>query len=243
MTSNTDNPKAVRTLKKSYTTHHAHTKSSRWHKLHAGLQDHDKKSEAAAVPQPTTQGDPEHPLPHYRLNHLEQCDLAKGKVLGTSADLGTTQFRFLTWNVMGFTTMTDELELIIGEQDPDIIVLTEAKFVRDQHGSASIRKPFLGKHNIFCSSVAASTRAQKLIRNKEDRQILHQRSGAGGVLLAVHNRWQPEASVHLHTHSQEPWLASYAIGVTAPTQAVQAAISLGFTCHLKAGSDSRSTII
>ena len=31
----------------------------------------------------------------------------------------------LTWNVMGFTTITDELELIIGEHDPDIIVLTE----------------------------------------------------------------------------------------------------------------------
>ena len=85
--------------------------------------------------------------------------------------------------------------------------------------------PFLGKYNIFCSSVPASTRAQKLIRDKDDRQNLHQRSGAGGVLLAVHNRWQPEASMHLHTHSQEPWLASHAIGVTASN-------SSGASCNI-----------
>ena len=145
-------------------------------------------------------------------------------MLDTSADPGTTQFRFLTWNVMGFTTIADELELIISEQDPDIIVLTETKFVRDQHGSANIRKPFLGNYNI-CSSVAASTRAQKLIRNREGRQNLHQNSGARGVVLAVHNRWQPEASMHLHTHSQEPWLASHAIGVTASN-------SSGASCNI-----------
>ena len=65
---------------------------------------HDNDSKAAAEPQLATQDDPEHPLPHHRLNHLEQSDLEEGKVLDTSADPGTTQFRFLTWNVMGFTT-------------------------------------------------------------------------------------------------------------------------------------------
>ena len=80
------------------------------------------------------------------------------------------------------------LQLIILEHEPDIIVLTETKFVKDQHGSASIRQPFMDKYKIFCSSVAASTKEQMEVKCRKDRQNLQQRSGSGGVLLAVHKR-------------------------------------------------------
>ena len=118
---------------------------------------------------------------------------------------------------MGFTTVADELQLIIMEHEPDIIVLTETKFVKDQHGSASIRQPFMNKYKIFCSSVSASTRERKEIRSKDDRQNLHQRSGSGGVLMAVHNRWQPEATAQVHAHYHDPYLVSHVLGVTLST--------------------------
>ncbi len=39
----------------------------------------------------------------------------------------SVSLKVLTWNVMGLTTVEEELEQLMIEQDPDIVVLTETK--------------------------------------------------------------------------------------------------------------------
>ena len=118
----------------------------------------------------------------------------------------------LTWNVMGFTTVVDELQDIIRKHEPDLIVLTETKFGNKQHGSYNIKQPFSGLYKIFCTSVSLPANKGKQIQNKDDRISLHERAGAGGVLLAVHNRWQPDAFVRVHAHDNVPYLVSHVLG-------------------------------
>ena len=120
----------------------------------------------------------------------------------------------LTRNVMGFTTIVDELQQIISEHEPDFIVLTETKFVKQQHGKFSIKKPFMGMYKLFCSSVLMPDHKGKQIGNRDNRSSLHERSGSGGVLMAIHMRWQPDAFAKLHAHDREPHLASHVVGVT-----------------------------
>ena len=120
----------------------------------------------------------------------------------------------LTWNVMGFTTVVDELQDIIREHEPDLIVLTETKSVNEQHGSYNIQQPFSGLYKIFCTSVSMPANKGKQIQNRDDRPNLHERSGAGGVLLAVHNRWQPDAFVRVHAHDKVPYLISHVLGIS-----------------------------
>ena len=112
---------------------------------------------------------------------------------------------------MGFTTIVDELQQIVSEREPDLIVLTETKFVKQQHGIFSIKKPFMGMYKLFCSSVLMPDRKGNQVGNRDDRSSLHERSGLGGVLIAIHMRWQPDAFAKVHAHDREPHLASHVV--------------------------------
>ena len=69
-----------------------------------------------------------------------------------------TQFqdlRILTWNVMGLTTLEDEVATLVEDQKPQIVILTETKLVRDEKIPKWIRGMF-PDYTLECSSAPAA---------------------------------------------------------------------------------------
>ena len=93
----------------------------------------------------------------------------------------------LLWNVMGSTTILDELKQVADREQPCVIVLTETKLTDSQQDSRLI-EPFLPKYTLFHSS-------QKGTETKQCR------SGSGGVTVAVHNSLTTQNSVEVIDHN------------------------------------------
>ena len=104
---------------------------------------------------------------------LEDTDTPKGLPKPTN-----TPLKILTWNVMGLTTVQQEIATLIEIQDPDIIVLTETKLVKEQNCKRWVHDIFPGY-----KLQASSKPSQKLVG--KDAGFAKMRNGAGGVLVAV----------------------------------------------------------
>ena len=113
----------------------------------------------------------------------------------------TKPFSVLTWNVMGLTTINEELKSILLEHDPDVVMLTETKLLEETHQRTWIKHAFLDQYALFCSSIPAA--CTKLYRHNP-RKAWEQanRAGSGGVILAVHQRWANGSSIQRHVYEQ-----------------------------------------
>ena len=68
-----------------------------------------------------------------------------------TSDAAAIVIRVLTWNVMGYTTIKSELRAIIEHHQPDALILTETKFVRDARLDHQLRQ-MLSDYQICISS-------------------------------------------------------------------------------------------
>ena len=94
-------------------------------------------------------------------------------------------FRILTWNVMGLTTVREELRLMAEEHAPDVLVLTETKLVDKYHASKWLADSLpRDQYTLYCSSKPSHNPL-----SGHNRALACSRLGAGGVMVAVHNRW------------------------------------------------------
>ena len=114
---------------------------------------------------------------------------------------------------MGLTTIAHELCLTLQEEQPDIVILTETKLVRQQHCRGWVKAMFAdvagqNQYTLYCSS-------QNATFDKSRRSTA--RTGSGGVLIAVHNRWQPSTTVNVMPHEKHPYLVGHALGVSIQT--------------------------
>lgn len=87
--------------------------------------------------------------------------------------------KLLCWNVMGLTTVRDELEQLVQQQDPDIIVLTETKL-----SDRSQRKSWL---NSF-----SKTHWLQFSSSPHEGFRTGERQGRGGLAVAVRKMLVPE---------------------------------------------------
>ena len=111
----------------------------------------------------------------------------------------------LTWNVMGLTTVQDELSHLLEQHRPDIVILTETKLVEQQHSGKWLKEIFPG-YTLQCSSRPA----KNPLRGKE-RVPARSRIGMGGVIIAVKKELTGRGSLtRLNTN---PSCKGYMIGV------------------------------
>ena len=93
----------------------------------------------------------------------------------------------LTWNVMGSTTVPDELMQIAQQRKPWIIVLTETKLT-DARQDRVFFQEYLPEYTLFHSCVKGNASG-------------HCRTGSGGVAIAVHKSLTSQNSVELIDHN------------------------------------------
>jgi len=93
----------------------------------------------------------------------------------------------LTWNVMGSTTVPDELRQIAHQRKPWIVVLTEAKLT-DARQDRVFLQEYLPEYILFHSCVKGNDSG-------------HCRTGSGGVAIAVHKPLTSQNSVELIHHN------------------------------------------
>ena len=92
----------------------------------------------------------------------------------------------LTWNVMGSTTVPDELMQIAQQRKPWIIVLTETKLT-DARQDRVFFQEYLPEYTLYHSCVKGNDSG-------------HCRTGSGGVAIAVHKSLTSQNSVKLIDH-------------------------------------------
>ncbi len=93
----------------------------------------------------------------------------------------------LTWNVMGSTTVPDELMQTAQQRKPWIIVLTETKLT-DARQDRVFFQEYLPEYTLFHSCVKGNASG-------------HCRTGSGGVAIAVHKSLTSQNSVELIDHN------------------------------------------
>ena len=93
----------------------------------------------------------------------------------------------LTWNVMGSTTVPDELMQIAQQRQPWVIVLTETKLT-DARQDRVFFQDYLPEYTLFHSCVKGNASG-------------HCRTGSGGVAIAVHKFLTSQNSVELIDHN------------------------------------------
>jgi len=93
----------------------------------------------------------------------------------------------LTWNVMGSTTVPDELMQIAQQRKPWIIVLTETKLT-DARQDRVFFQEYLPEYTLYHSCVKGNASG-------------HCRTGSGGVAIAVHKSLTSQNSVELIDHN------------------------------------------
>ena len=134
--------------------------------------------------------------------------------------------KLLTWNVMGLTTVIDELRTMICEQDPDIVVLTETK-LHKYNCNSSIMKSILQGYTLFHSCKAAPNplRVKRKFRTRRKSGLQTRketstdadhlgRDGTGGVTLAIKNCWCSSGSVTLlSSANKDEFLTSHCVGI------------------------------
>ncbi len=96
----------------------------------------------------------------------------------------------LTWNVMGSTTVPDELMQIIQQREPWVIVLTETKLT-DARQDRVFFQEYLPEYTMYHSCVKGNDSG-------------HCRTGSGGVAIAVHKSLTSQNSVELITTALQP---------------------------------------
>ncbi len=94
----------------------------------------------------------------------------------------------LTWNVMGSTTVPDELRQIAHQRKPWIIVLTETKLT-DARQDRVFFQEYLPEYTLFHSCIKGNDSG-------------YCRTGSGGVAIAVHKSLTSQNSVELIDHNQ-----------------------------------------
>ncbi len=93
----------------------------------------------------------------------------------------------LTWNVMGSTTVPDELMQIVQQRKPWIIRLTETKLT-DARQDRVFFQDYLPEYTLYHSCVKGNDSG-------------HCRTGSGGVAIAVHKSLTSQNSVELIDHN------------------------------------------
>ncbi len=93
----------------------------------------------------------------------------------------------LTWNVMGSTTVPDELMQIAQQRQPWVIVLTETKLT-DARQDRVFFQEYLPEYTLYHSCVKGN-------------DSVHCRTGSGGVAIAVHKSLTSQNSVELIDHN------------------------------------------
>ena len=108
---------------------------------------------------------------------------------------------------MGHTIIKPELRAMIEHHQPDALILTETKFVRDARLDHQLRQ-MLSYYQIHISSRPKQTS----LAGTEPQECLRQ--GSAGILMAIHNRWQPQACNKRHFHDKKDFLTGHVIDVT-----------------------------
>ncbi len=90
--------------------------------------------------------------------------------------------RFLTWNVMGLTTVKEELTQLVASTSPDILVLTETKLTERSQRKCWLRY-CLNEYSLHFSSS---------MHQRHTEQI---REGSGGVMIAVKKALVPQGCI------------------------------------------------
>ena len=108
-------------------------------------------------------------------------------------------FDVVTWNVMGLTTVGEELKSIVLDREPDVVVLTETKLLEETHNRAWVKGTLLNMYTIYGSSIRAtdSRRYNNAQGQCRDRA---RRMGSGGVLMAIHQRWMNGTTIMRHVY-------------------------------------------
>ena len=181
------------------------------------------------IHEPTT--DPNTTAPEED-NEKSNCDLEAMRAADTQEGKPEVQvipgsvIKLLTWNVMGLTTVIDELRTMICEQDPDIVVLTETK-LHKYNCNSSIMKSILQGYTLFHSCKAAPNplRVKRKFRTRRKSGLQTRketstdadhlgRNGTGGVTLAVKNCWCSSGSVSLlSSANKDEFLTSHCVGI------------------------------
>ena len=96
----------------------------------------------------------------------------------------TLPISFLTWNVMGLTTIKEELTQMIEEKAPDVIVLTKTKLTERTQGKGWLRSVLRDYWLHFSSRV-----------HKTQQVLEHAREGSGGLAVAVKKTLMPQGCI------------------------------------------------
>ena len=138
--------------------------------------------------------------------------------------------------MLGLTTIQDELAELLNEHDPDVVVLTETKLVEQQHAQRWIsQNVFGGTYTLHCSSSLASKRRKNRWNNYQcgdkgegtmeehssGAQAPQQRSGAGGVILALHNRWAIGSNVARRPYNNMEYMRGHAVEISVQPPSCQ----------------------
>ena len=126
----------------------------------------------------------------------------------TQSDAAPSSFSVLSWNVMGYTTVRTELQALLQMHTPDVIILTETKFIKDARLDARL-KHMLTEYETYLSS------SPRLAPPSDPENGTRQ--GCAGVLVAIHKRWQPRNFVKRHLHDRMPALTGHVLDLTLET--------------------------
>jgi exonuclease III len=126
----------------------------------------------------------------------------------------TTTITVLTWNVMGLTTIGDELLDIVTRHRPDVVVLTETKLTERSSGKPWI-KALLPGYSIQYSSAPY---ANKVGGPHRPNHNIPMRDGSAGVIVAIAN--EHAHSGNMQTIPQSKSLRGF-LGVSTITPKVK----------------------
>ena len=173
----------------------------------ADLQDHPSlPAEARSPHTPESDTNPASSRPPASIPPpLPDCQTQK---FPTQSDAGPSSFTVLTWNVMGYTTVRTELQALLQMHTPDVIILTETKFIKDARLDARL-KHMLTEYETYLSS------SPRLAPPSDPETGTRQ--GCAGILVAIHKRWQPRNFVKRHLHDRMPALTGHVLDLTLET--------------------------
>ena len=122
-------------------------------------------------------------------------------------------FSVLTWNVMGLTTILEELQELINEHEPTVVILTETKLAGKHEHMRWVRQAFQGKYCLHFSSQSHTKQKDDNVPLANRRQN-HMQYGSGGVILAIQKRWTDACELTRHSYHNMPYMKGHAVGAS-----------------------------
>ena len=121
-------------------------------------------------------------------------------------------FSVLTWNVMGLTTIREELQDLINEHELTIVILTETKLEGKHEHMQWVQQAFQGRYSLHFSS-QSYTRQKDMETSAAIKGRDRKRQGSGGVILAIQKKWANACELTRHSYHNMPYMRGHAIGL------------------------------